>query len=523
MCLNAAVDRSFFKAFYVWTRDEKEDKIGLMRKQMIRVGLLTVFLLLLFAGALNLWRENDSAQTIKPDDYIDRDVPPDISDGAGQADNTVQPTEKMENVNTEDADIAAVMSGILARGSGEFFCGYPVDEGFLCWLGGTYGQELLQKIESQLTEKTGADKWYEWTKNTMHVLWTCYSKDRGFNAHRQQNVVWKEAKDPSCIRLDFLGDVCLDEDWSTMQSPGGVEASLSDGMRAELESADLVTVSGEFNKAVKKGGQESGAYSFSTVDETVRLLEFFDADMVTFADAGGREHNGQELLRAMDAAEAAGIVCAGTKPAVSCFVAGGRKIAVVSISEPAPKSLVQETIAKADRTSDHVIVCTHWGTEGSNYFDDRQEETARTYVEAGADAVIGGHPHRLQGVQFLDGAPVVYSLGNVWYSTGALYTSVAQLRISDKGELTLYMLPCMQRDLTTRLLDGADDKKEFYHYLADVSSGVGIDEDGRVHPFRNVSGPGESPYAYTSGRRYGMQLDDLDLDKKTIDKDGNRK
>lgn len=490
---------------------------------MIRVGMLAVFLLLLFAGALKLWREKDSAQTIMQDNDRDRDVPPDISEGAGQADNAVQPTEKMENVNTEETDAAAVMSGILDRGSREFFCGYPVDEGFLCWLGGTYGQELLQKIESQLTEETGADKWYEWTKNTMHVLWTCYSKDRGFNSHRQQNVVWKEAKDPSCIRLDFLGDVCLDEGWSTMQAPGGVEASLSDSVKAELESADLVTVSGEFNKPVKKDGQESGAYTFSTVEETVRLLEFFDADMVTFADGGGREHDGQELLRVMDAAENAGIACAGTKPSLRCFVAGGRKIAVVSVSEPAQKSLVQAAVTEADRTSDHVIVYTHWGTEGSNYFDGRQEETARTYVEAGADAVIGGHPHRLQGVQFLDGVPVVYSLGNVWYSTGALYTSIAQLRISGTGELSLYMLPCMQRDLTTRMLEGADDKKEFYHYLADVSSGVGIDEDGRVHPFRNVSGPGESPYAYTSGRRYGMQLDDLDLDGKTIDINGNRK
>ena len=52
--------------------------------------------------------------------------------------------------------------------------------------------------------------------------------------------------------------------------------------------------------------------------------------------------------------------------------------------------------------------------------------------------------------------------------------------------------------------------KAFYHYLADISNHVGIDEDGFFYPYKNVEKPGVSPYAYTSGRRYGQYFDDVD-------------
>lgn len=168
-----------------------------------------------------------------------------------------------------------------------------------------------------------------------------------------------------------------------------------------------------------------------------------------------------------------------------------------------------------------MIAYVHWGTEGKIHYGQDQTEIADLCVKAGADAVIGGHPHRLQGVEFIKNVPVAYSVGNFWFSTGKLYTTIAQIQIDGSGSLKLRMIPCIQDSLTTSILTEKKQIKAFYHYLADISNHVGIDEDGFFYPYKNVEKPGVSPYAYTSGRRYGQYFDDVDLDLKSIDIVGN--
>jgi poly-gamma-glutamate synthesis protein (capsule biosynthesis protein) len=61
--------------------------------------------------------------------------------------------------------------------------------------------------------------------------------------------------------------------------------------------------------------------------------------------------------------------------------------------------------------ADVVIPVMHWGWEES-IANARQRELARLMVDAGADAVIGGHPHRVQDTEQYKGKPIFYSLGN---------------------------------------------------------------------------------------------------------------
>ncbi len=62
--------------------------------------------------------------------------------------------------------------------------------------------------------------------------------------------------------------------------------------------------------------------------------------------------------------------------------------------------------------ADVVIVLPHWGTEHAPQANDRQRRLARALLDAGADAVIGGHPHVVQDYEIYKGKPVIYSLGN---------------------------------------------------------------------------------------------------------------
>lgn len=68
--------------------------------------------------------------------------------------------------------------------------------------------------------------------------------------------------------------------------------------------------------------------------------------------------------------------------------------------------------ARAVHHADLVLVFMHWGWENEPRANARQRQLARLMIDAGADAVIGGHPHVTQDIDIYRGKPVVYSVGN---------------------------------------------------------------------------------------------------------------
>lgn len=68
--------------------------------------------------------------------------------------------------------------------------------------------------------------------------------------------------------------------------------------------------------------------------------------------------------------------------------------------------------ARTEHHADLVIPFMHWGSEGEPVAHDRQRQLARLMIDAGADAVVGAHPHVVQDAEVYRGRPIVYSLGN---------------------------------------------------------------------------------------------------------------
>jgi poly-gamma-glutamate capsule biosynthesis protein CapA/YwtB (metallophosphatase superfamily) len=79
---------------------------------------------------------------------------------------------------------------------------------------------------------------------------------------------------------------------------------------------------------------------------------------------------------------------------------------------PADLDHVARVVRRADRQADAVVVLPHWGTQYTHEPEPIQRRVARRLVGAGADLVVGGHPHWVQGVETVRGVPVVHSLGN---------------------------------------------------------------------------------------------------------------
>ncbi len=73
---------------------------------------------------------------------------------------------------------------------------------------------------------------------------------------------------------------------------------------------------------------------------------------------------------------------------------------------------VEDRVKNLKAATDVVIVNIHWGREYEHDYTKTQKNIAHALVDAGADAIIGHHPHVVQGMETYHGKPIFYSLGN---------------------------------------------------------------------------------------------------------------
>lgn len=81
----------------------------------------------------------------------------------------------------------------------------------------------------------------------------------------------------------------------------------------------------------------------------------------------------------------------------------------ISSADPAT---ISAAINSAKQLAEVVLVSFHWGSEYQNTPNARQVQLAHAAIDAGADVVIGAHPHWVQTKEIYQGKPIYYSLGN---------------------------------------------------------------------------------------------------------------
>jgi len=134
------------------------------------------------------------------------------------------------------------------------------------------------------------------------------------------------------------------------------------------------------------------------------------------------------------------------------------------------KTLVAQ-IEEAKADNRFVIAYPHWGTEYSRVPDTSQQSLASLMVDAGADLIIGGHPHVTQGAEIINEIPVFYSMGNFIFDQPMPDTdegyAVGILINGDK--LSLWLLPYRIIDTQPTPLSDAE-ASAIFEELADLSS-----------------------------------------------------
>lgn len=151
---------------------------------------------------------------------------------------------------------------------------------------------------------------------------------------------------------------------------------------------------------------------------------------------------------------------------ISAWTAGPGKPGLASAKD-VPRLL--RAVRAARLTSDTVVVYLHWGIELQQCPSTDQRTLAKQLVSAGADVVVGGHAHRVQGAGRLGRALVGYGLGNfVWYGTSEVSTQTGVLLVTMDGRRVVRYSwePARIVSGTPRPLKGAERRTEVASWRA---------------------------------------------------------
>ncbi|MEY8331958.1 CapA family protein [Lachnospiraceae bacterium 47-T17] len=426
-------------------------------------------------------------------------------------------THQVESHTQEGIDMDVLnkaVNRILEVGSREFLGSYPIDESFLFWFRSTYGKEALEQIADEATAGRDANIWYEVSGSSIHVLWLDYCEK--FDAHREYfaRLTRKEALSQEQIVLSFTGDMNLDDRTGTMNylKTYGLESAISQDVRELLAQSDVVMVNNECTYSSRGAPLAGKAYTFRSDPSNVSILKELGVDLVGIANNHVWDYGAEALTDTIAALDEAGLAYVGAGNNLEeakhpwYFVINGKKIAFVAATQiertynytkeateteagvlktQTPDKFL-EVIRHAKKKSDYVVAFVHWGTEGTNYYGQDQVLLAEQFAQAGADAVIGGHPHCLQGITYIGDVPVIYSLGNFWFGSTPTDgvkkkdTGIAQLMIDRDGSMHFRFVPCIQEQWQTYLVTEEAEKNRILDFEEYLSDGVSIDGDGYV-------------------------------------------
>lgn len=116
-------------------------------------------------------------------------------------------------------------------------------------------------------------------------------------------------------------------------------------------------------------------------------------------------------------------------------------------------------VATLNDVVDVTVVYTHWGREYERRFSKSQQETAHAFIDEGADAVIGSHPHVVQPIEVYKNRAIFYSLGNFIFDQTFSKETMEGLGIGavfEPDRATYYLFPIAIRNLAAHLMDSKE-------------------------------------------------------------------
>ncbi|MBO4337457.1 MAG: CapA family protein [Lachnospiraceae bacterium] len=321
-----------------------------------------------------------------------------------------------------------------------------------------------------------------------------------------------EGSQKSPVTMVFTGDICFHDPFANMgayrQRGSSIDNCIDETLLSQMRSADICMVNNEFPYSDRGTPLEGKTYTFRSRPENVHILTDMGVDIAGIANNHAFDHGQEAFLDTLDILDNEGIAHVGggknleeaSSPVL--MEVNGIKTGFVAATQiertgsPDTRGATNELpgvmrcfsdgelerfleeIRLADRECDFLVVFVHWGSENTDVLDFRQTDQAEAFAQAGADLIVGCHPHCLQGLGQVGSVPVIYSLGNYWFNSKTVDTALLKVVIDGEGIQSLQMIAARQHDCRTDHMEGSEAQR-IYDYLNSISrDGVSLDSDG---------------------------------------------
>lgn len=318
---------------------------------------------------------------------------------------------------------------------------------------------------------------------------------------------------PYHYTLCFAGDISLADGGSTVSALNdyGLEGCISETLLETMRSADVMCLNSEF-AFTDRGAPLSGkTFTFRSIPSRISVLQDMGTDVAVLANNHVYDYGEEGLLDTLQTFRDAGLPCIGAGETLeeasaiwyaeldNCTVAyiAGSRVEWTMLTRGATESssgvfrtaesndLMIQRIREAKQNADFVVVYQHWGQEGTTELEEYQTSSAREFIDAGADVIVGDHPHVVQGIEWYNGRPIFYSMGNYWFtSTQERYTMLMEMSLdqNEAGSISasFRLIPAWTSSTKTTYLSAPDEQRAFYDYMEGISVNGEIADDGTL-------------------------------------------
>ncbi len=306
------------------------------------------------------------------------------------------------------------------------------------------------------------------------------------------------------ITLGFAGDTSFTHGLDGRDPLGEVVALLA---APDLTAVNLETTMGEPGV----GSPLAKTYIFRSPPHTVEMLSAAGVDVVSLANNHTLDYGREGLLRTTQLLDDGGIGHFGAGPDTAAAYApyvtrvGDWDVGFVGFTHiecgwvaddptrwpesawacPGFEPQTVASVSAAAGRADFVVVMVHWGIEKDHCPQDYQRQLAQQWIAAGADLIIGSHPHVLQGIERIDGVWVVHSTGNFAFPSArdvSARSAYFEVTVSEQA-VDLAVVPLRIIDGRPHPVDG-DDAASILGDLGNWSFGWTVTPQGGVAPRR---------------------------------------
>lgn len=279
-------------------------------------------------------------------------------------------------------------------------------------------------------------------------------------------ALWKDGRTGE-ITISIVGDIMLSRGVETCLKEYGYDYPYED-VSGIFQSDDLTIGNLECPITDSQNpADKTKRFLFRAEEENAAALKRAGFDCLNLANNHSMDYLSNGLLDTMKHLEENGLAYVGASENASLssnftFEKEGIKVGVLAYSTFPPEGFffhkdkptvqyintmdlsgLKEDIASLE--CDFTIVYFHWGAEFLPYKSEMQELIGREAASAGADLVVGTHPHVIQEKEIYKDTPIYYSLGNFVFDSqippGTDESVILQIRVGREGLLSIEEIP----------------------------------------------------------------------------------